>query len=352
MTALAPTKRTFSEHSFPERGDLPTLKSHPLIYGNVLDLIADTPLLKLPPSDDAPQATVWGKLEAWNPGGSVKDRICLAIIEDAEKRGLLTPGGTVVEPTSGNTGVGLAMVCRRKGYRCVLTMPQSMSLERRALLELMGAEVVLTPPEEQMNGAIRRAEAIALELEASGKNAFVPRQFDNQANPLVHEHTTGPEIVHALGELAIAAFVAGVGTGGTITGVGRYLKRQRPGCRIVGVEPESCPTLTTGQVGPTKIQGLAAGFVPENFDRSIVDEIRLVADRDAYDTKRALGRRSGILVGISAGAAVHAAYAVARSLKPEQHVVVVLPDTGERYFSLDEYFKPKADVTATALAAR
>lgn len=345
MSAPASIESSATPRNFPERSDLPKTKSHPLIYDHVLELISDTPLLKLPPQGEARQATVWGKLESWNPGGSVKDRICLAIIEDAEARGLLLPGGTVVEPTSGNTGIGLALVCRRKGYRCLLTMPQSMSLERRALLELMGAELVLTPPEEQMNGAIRRAEAIAAELTSAGKNAFVPHQFKNRANPEVHERTTGPEILHALGDLPLAAFVAGVGTGGTISGVGRYMKLQRPNCRIVGVEPEACPTLTKGEVGPTKIQGLAAGFVPPNFDRAVVDEIRLVSDQAAYGTKRALAQRAGILVGISAGAAAFVAYELARELGAEQNVVVVLPDTGERYFSLDEYFKPKTEVT-------
>ncbi len=183
MSAPASIEQSSTPRHFPERSDLPKAKSHPLIYDNVLELITDTPLLKLPRLDDEPQATVWGKLEAWNPGGSVKDRICLAIIEDAEKRGLLVPGGTVVEPTSGNTGIGLALVCRRKGYRCVLTMPQSMSLERRALLELMGAEVVLTPAEEQMHGAIRRAESIAAEITATGNNAFVPHQFEKSSKP-------------------------------------------------------------------------------------------------------------------------------------------------------------------------
>lgn len=348
MSAPATSDRTLDPRHYPERSDLPRAKSHPLIYDNILELVGDTPLLKLPPMGHERQATVWGKLEAWNPGGSVKDRICLAIIEDAEARGLLLPGGTVVEPTSGNTGVGLALVCRRKGYRCVLTMPQSMSLERRALLELMGAELVLTPPEEQMQGAIRRAQTIARELLDAGNNAFVPRQFENEANPEIHERSTGPEIIHALGDLPLAAFVAGVGTGGTVSGAGRYLKQQRPNCRIVGVEPEACPTLSSGQVGPTKIQGLAAGFVPANFDRSVVDELRLVSDRDAYDTKRFLAQNAGILVGISAGAAARVAYDIAKSSSPEQNIVVVLPDTGERYFSLDEYFKPKPDATPKA----
>lgn len=320
------------------RFDLPPLARHPLVYQNVLNLIGDTPLLLLPPEQNTEGAVVsggnvWGKLEAWNPGGSIKDRICLAMIEEAEAQGLLRPGGTVVEPTSGNTGVGLALVCRRKGYRCVLTMPQSMSLERRALLELMGAELVLTPPEEQMPGAIRKASELAEEL-----GAFVPHQFENQANPKIHASTTGPEIMAALGDLSLGAFVAGVGTGGTISGVGRYLRGCSPHTKIVAVEPESCPTLTKGTTGPTKIQGLAPGFVPANLDRSVVDEIRTVSDVAAYETKRALGRRAGLLVGISAGAAARAAYDVARQLGPGSNVVVVLPDTGERYFSLDQYF--------------
>lgn len=316
------------------RPDLPPLAQHPLVYGQILDLVTDTPLLRLPKDGSDAQGTVWGKLEAWNPGGSVKDRISLAIIERAEAEGALRPGGVVVEPTSGNTGIGLALVCRRKGYRCVLTMPQSMSLERRALLELMGAELVMTPPEEQMQGAISKANQLAAEL-----GAFVPHQFQNNANPEVHERTTAPEIHHALGDLSWDAFVAGVGTGGTITGVGRYLRKHSPRTRIVAVEPESCPTLSTGAVGPTKIQGLAAGFVPENFDREVVHEIRTVSDRRAYEAKGAFGSRAGLLVGISAGAAASVAYDLARELGPDANVVVVLPDTGERYFSLDDYFK-------------
>lgn len=319
-----------------KRTDLPPLAQHPLVYNHILNLVTDTPLLKLPKDGDAPQATVWGKVEAWNPGGSVKDRIGLAIIEEAEAAGLLGPGGVVVEPTSGNTGVGLALVCRRKGYRCVLTMPQSMSLERRALLELMGAELVLTPPEEQMNGAISKANQLAAEL-----GAFMPHQFENNANPRIHERTTGPEITTALGDVALDVFVAGVGTGGTITGVGRYLRAHSPKTRIIAVEPAACPTLSTGAVGPTKIQGLAAGFEPHNFDRNVVDEIRTVSDERAYAVKQELGRRAGLLVGISAGAATSVAYDVARELGPNANVVVVLPDTGERYFSLDEYFKAR-----------
>lgn len=319
-----------------KRTDLPPLAQHPLVYDHILNLVTDTPLLKLPADGEAPQATVWGKLEAWNPGGSVKDRIGLAIIEEAEAAGLLGPGGVVVEPTSGNTGVGLALVCRRKGYRCVLTMPQSMSLERRALLELMGAELVLTPPEEQMNGAISKANQLAAEL-----GAFMPHQFENTANPRIHERTTGPEITAALGDVALDAFVAGVGTGGTITGVGRYLRAHSPKTRIIAVEPDACATLSKGAVGPTKIQGLAAGFEPDNFDRGVVDEIRTVSDERAYAVKQELGRRVGLLAGISAGAAASVAYDIARELGPSANVVVVLPDTGERYFSLDEYFKAR-----------
>jgi cysteine synthase A len=311
---------------------LPPIADHPLVYSNVLELIGDTPLVLLKLETDAPRARVWGKLESLNPGGSVKDRICLAMIEEAERSGALKPGGVVVEPTSGNTGIGLALVCKRKGYRCILTMPESMSLERRALLELMGAELVLTPAEEQMKGTIDKAAEIQAEL-----GAFVPRQFDNPANPDVHEHTTAPEILHALGDLPLDAFVAGVGTGGTVNGVGRLLRRERPDCRVIAVEPESCATISRGEVGPTKIQGLAAGFVPHNYDASVPHEVLTVSDRTAYETKLALAK-TGVLVGISAGAAVRVALDVARGLSPDQNVVVILPDTGERYFSLDEYF--------------
>jgi cysteine synthase len=311
---------------------LPPIAQHPNVYSNVLDLIGDTPLLAIAIENETPRAKVWGKIEAINPGGSVKDRIGLSMVERAEREGRLKPGGVVVEPTSGNTGIGLALVCKRRGYRCILTMPESMSLERRALLELMGAEVVLTPAQEQIPGALAKAEEIAKEL-----HAFIPHQFDNDANPEVHERTTAREILHALGDERLDAFVAGVGTGGTITGVGRVLRREMPGCRIIAVEPESCATLSRNEVGPTKIQGLAAGFVPHNYDAVVPHEIRTVSDRDAYLTKRALAR-SGLLVGISAGAATRVALDLAKTLPKENNVVVVLPDTGERYFSLDEYF--------------
>lgn len=312
----------------------PESKKHDRIYNSVLELIHDTPLVEIHLEAEVPRAKIWGKLESLNPGGSVKDRICLAMIESAESAGRLKPGGVVVEPTSGNTGIGLALVCARRGYRCILTMPESMSLERRALLELMGAEVVLTPAEDQMQGAIDRAQALAEKHEA-----FVPSQFDNGANPHVHSTHTAAEILHAMQGLPIAAFVAGIGTGGTITGVGRRLRQDAPECRLIGVEPESCATISRGEVGPTKIQGWAAGFVPRNFDREVPHEVRTVTDQAAYEVKLALARQEGLLMGISSGGAVRVALDVAKTLNPDQHVVVLLPDTGERYFSLDEYFE-------------
>ncbi|MFO0762816.1 MAG: cysteine synthase A [Byssovorax sp.] len=319
-----------------ERPDLPPLPSHPRVIDSVLDLVGDTPLFELRRMGDGrPRGRIFAKAEELNPGGSVKDRICLSMIEAAEAAGALVPGGVVVEPTSGNTGIGLALVCAAKGYRCILTMPASMSLERRQLLEAYGAEVVLTDPELQMEGAIEKAQAIA----AATPGAFFPGQFDNQENPRVHAAHTAQEILHAMANERIDAFVAGVGTGGTVSGVGAVLRRMRPAPKIIAVEPASSATISRGERGPTKIQGLAAGFVPKNYDASVVDEVRTVSDRDAYDTKVELARREGLLVGISAGAAVHVALAVAAELGPEANVVTVLCDTGERYFSLDEYFR-------------
>jgi cysteine synthase A len=302
------------------------------VVASVLDLVGDTPLVRVGRLG-ASGATVLAKCEQLNPGGSVKDRICLAMIEDAERAGRLGPGGVVVEPTSGNTGIGLAIVCRAKGYRCILTMPASMSLERRQVLEAYGAEIVLTEPELQMEGALAEARSIA----ARTPGAFVPSQFDNRANPRVHEETTAAEIVRALGG-APAAFVSGVGTGGTVSGVGRALKRIDRAVRVVAVEPQSCPTISRGERGPTKIQGLAAGFVPDNYDAAAVDEVRTVSDADAWATKVALARKEGLLVGISSGATVKVALEVARALPAEATVVTVLFDTGERYFSLEEHF--------------
>lgn len=304
-------------------------------YDSVLELVGDTPLIELRRIDTASaRGTVLAKTELSNPGGSVKDRICLAMIEAAERDGRLVPGGVVVEPTSGNTGIGLAVVCAAKRYRCILTMPASMSLERRQLLEAYGAEVVLTEPELQMEGAIARAREIA----AATPGSFSPSQFDNVDNPNAHAETTAREILHALGDGRIDAFVAAVGTGGTISGVGRVLRRERPGARIIAVEPDACATISRGERGPTKIQGLAAGFVPTNYDATVVHEVRTVGDRAAWDIKVALARTEGLLVGISAGANVRIALDVARELGPEAVVVTILCDTGERYFSLESYF--------------
>ncbi|WP_437765719.1 cysteine synthase A [Sorangium sp. So ce281] len=327
---------------------LPPLPSHPLVVDSLLDLVGDTPLFEICRVDAAtPRGRVFGKAEQQNPGGSLKDRICLAMIEGAEARGLLGAGGVVIEPTSGNTGIGLAIVCAAKGYRCILTMPASMSLERRQLLEAYGAEVVLTEPELQMEGAIARARELAADI----PGALILSQFDNPDNPRVHAETTAREILHAMAgldapgrpgprrSLTIDAFVAGVGTGGSVSGVGRVLKRMRAATRVIAVEPESCATISRGERGPTKIQGLAAGFVPANYDPGVVDEVRTVSDRAAYEVKAALARQEGLLVGISAGAAVRVALDVARELGPDANVVTVLCDTGERYFSLDEYFR-------------
>lgn len=320
----------------------PPLAKHPRVYETVLDLVGDTPLVRIPSELGAGGharggATVWGKLESANPAGSVKDRIALAMIEAAEREGRLKPGGTIIEPTSGNTGIGLALVCARRGYRCVLTMPASMSLERRALLEALGADVVLTDDQAQMQGAIEKAH----ELAAREPSAFMPQQFDNPNNPRVHEQTTAREILHTFADSRLDAFVAGVGTGGTITGVGRVLRAERPGCRVIAVEAESCATISRGERGPTKIQGWAAGFVPRNYAPEVPHEVRTVTDDDAYDMTRRLARHAGILVGISSGGAVKVALDVALELPPDGHVVVVLPDTGERYFSLDEFFQAR-----------
>ena len=312
----------------------------PIVVEDVLALVGDTPLVRLRRlGDGGPRADVWAKMEQANPAGSVKDRIAVAMIEDAERNGRLTKGGTVVEPTSGNTGIALAMACAVKGYRCVLTMPESMSLERRQLFEAFGAECVLTPEARQMEGAIARAAEIA----AATRGAFVLGQFENPANPRIHAETTAHEVLRAMDGATIDAFVAGIGTGGTISGVGEILRRElRPAPRIIGVEPASCATISRGERGPTKIQGLAAGFVPANYHAEVVDEVRVVSDDDAWATKEALARREGLLVGVSAGAAVFIALEVARELGVGKNVVTVLPDTGERYFSLAQFFPGEA----------
>ena len=304
------------------------------VVDSVLELIGETPLVRLRHLSPEGGATIWGKCEHLNPGGSVKDRICLAMIEAAEAEGRLKPGDTIVEPTSGNTGIGLALVCARKGYKLMLTMPASMSLERRALLEAYGVEIVLTEPDRVMEGAMEAARRIVEE-----RGAFMPEQFSNPANPGVHAAHTATEMLRAFEGETIDALVAAVGTGGTVSGVGEALKAHNPETRLFAVEPAASPVLIGGPPGPTKIQGLNAGFVPENYHGDIVDEVIGVSDQDAWDTKLALAKKEGLLLGISAGANVWAASEVAKKLGPGKTVVTILCDTGERYFSLGEYFK-------------
>lgn len=304
-----------------------------LIKSNVLELIGQTPMVKLSKLSPESGATIVGKLESFNPGGSIKDRIALNMILDAEKRGILKRGATIVEPTSGNTGVGLAMVCAVKGYRLILVMPASMSIERRRLLKAYGAEFVLTPPELGMKGAVDKAN----ELVSQNSNYFLPQQFENPANPATHQETTAIEILNQTGG-RLDAFVSAVGTGGTLTGVAKVLKEKIPTVKIVAVEPAASPVLSGGKPSPHKIQGIGAGFIPKILDTSIIDEIITVTNEEAYETTRQLSRKEGILAGISSGAAVFAATKVAKAMKPGQLVVAILPDTGERYLSVEDLF--------------
>jgi cysteine synthase A len=278
-------------------------------------------------------AEVYGKVEYFNPGGSVKDRIGLSMIEDAEKRGLIAKGSTIVEPTSGNTGIGLALVAAVKGYRLILTMPEGMSLERGGILSSLGAEIIMTPAPEAMAGAVRKAE----EILAANPDYYMPQQFNNPANPAVHRRTTAVEIWEGMGG-RIDAFVAAVGTGGTITGVGEVLKDKNPSVHIVAVEPKGSPVLSGGQAGPHRIQGIGAGFIPRVLNVSILDEIIQVSDRDAYETSRRLAIEEGLLGGISSGASVYGALQVAKRMK-RGRIVVVLPDSRERYFSIEKYLQ-------------
>jgi len=306
------------------------------INNNVLDTIGKTPLIRLNKLTQGIDATVVGKLESRNPGGSVKDRICYSMIVEAEKQGLLKPGATIIEPTSGNTGIGLAMVAAVKGYKLILTMPETMSIERRNLLKAYGAQLVLTPGPDGMGGAIKKAE----ELLASTPNSFMPQQFKNLANPKIHRETTGPEIWEDT-DGKIDILVAGVGTGGTITGVAEYIKPLKPTFKTVAVEPAASPVLSGGKKGPHRIQGIGAGFKPDVLKLDLVDEIFKVTDDDALKTARKLAQKEGLLVGISAGAAVYAALQVAK--RPENKgklIVVVLPDTGERYLSTPLFQEP------------
>jgi cysteine synthase A len=303
---------------------------------SMLSLIGGTPLVRLRHLVDATMADVFCKCEQFNPGGSLKDRIALSMIEAAEREGRLTPGKSViVEPTSGNTGVGLALVAAAKGYRLILTMPDNMSLERRALLKAYGATLHLTPAALVMKGAVDKAVELARDI----PNAFMPQQFNNPANPDAHRRTTGPEILAQLGNRSPDAFVHGVGTGGTITGVGQVLRKAKPDVRIVAVEPEVSAVLSGGKPGEHRIDGIGAGFVPAILDRAVLSEVRTISETDAQRTKLALARREGLLVGISAGASVKIALDVARELGPGKTVVTILCDTGERYFSSDAYFE-------------
>ncbi len=299
------------------------------ISDSILDLVGNTPMVRLNRVVPEGSATVLAKLESFNPMSSVKDRIAKSMIEAAERKGKVNKDTTIIEPTSGNTGIGLAMVCAVKGYRLVLTMPETMTLERRKLLAAFGAQLVLTPGPEGMNGAIKRAEELVKET----PNSFIPQQFKNKANPWVHKKTTAKEILKATDR--VDAFVAGVGTGGTITGVGNVLRKKNPQVKIVAVEPEDSPVLSGGKPGPHKIQGIGAGFVPEVLDQKVYDRIIKVSTKDAQETTRALAKKEGILVGISSGAATFAALQIAKDLGAGKVVVVVLPDTGERYLSTD-----------------
>lgn len=295
--------------------------------------IGKTPLVRLNRLSDESGAAIFGKVEFANPGGSVKDRICLNMINEAERTGALQPGGTIVEPTSGNTGIGLALIAAVRGYKLILVMPESMSLERASLLSSYGAQLILTPAWEGMQGSIREAENII----AQNPEYFMPDQFSNPANPAIHRATTALEIWDAM-DGKIDAFVAAVGTGGTITGCGEVMKERAPDTKIVAVEPAGSPVLSGGAPGPHKIQGIGAGFVPKVLNRSIIDDIIRVTDDQAYQTTKLLAKKEGLLVGISAGANVFAAQQVAKDLRPDQHVVTVLCDTGERYLSIEKYF--------------
>lgn len=301
------------------------------IAKSIADLVGKTPLLELSNYKSANElkANLFGKLEYFNPAGSVKDRIAKAMIEDAEEKGLLKPGYTIIEPTSGNTGIGLASIAAARKYRLIITMPETMSVERRNLLKAYGAELVLTEGAKGMKGAIAKAEELAKDI----PDSFIPAQFSNAANPQVHRATTGPEIWEDI-DGRVDIFVAGIGTGGTITGVGEYLKSKNPNIKVIAVEPSASPVLSKGTPGPHKIQGIGAGFIPDTLNTSVYDEIITVENDDAFATGKEIAKQEGVLVGISAGAALWAATQVANRPENEgKNIVVVFPDTGERYLS-------------------
>ena len=301
------------------------------IVNNVSELIGQTPMVKLNGSAEEDSADIYLKLEYMNPGSSVKDRIALAMIEEGEKSGDLKEGDTIIEPTSGNTGIGLAMVAAAKGYKSILVMPDTMSQERRNLLRAYGADLVLTPGSEGMKGAIKKAAELQKQ-----HNYFMPQQFNNEANPRIHEKTTGPEIVEQMGD-QLDAFVAGIGTGGTITGAGKVLKAHYPDIKIHAIEPEGSPVLSGGDPGPHKIQGIGAGFVPGILNTEIYDEVHQVNTEDSFDAAREAARKDGILGGISSGSAIHVAKQVAKKLGKGKKVVAVIPSNGERYLSTPLY---------------
>jgi cysteine synthase A len=302
-------------------------------HKQITELIGRTPLVRLNQLSPEGAATIYAKVESFNPGGSVKDRICLNMINEAERQGKLKPGGTIVEPTSGNTGIGLALIAAVRGYKLILVMPESMSMERASLLSSYGAQLVLTAAWEGMKGSIKEAESIV----AQNPSYFMPDQFSNPANPAMHRQTTALEIWEAL-DGRIDALVAAVGTGGTITGCGEVFKQHNAHIRVVAVEPSGSPVLSGGDPGPHKIQGIGAGFVPKVLNRSILDGVVTVTDDQAYQTAKLLAKREGLLVGISSGANVFAAQKIAQELGPGKNVVTVLCDTGERYISIEKYF--------------
>ena len=305
------------------------------IYTSAEQLIGATPLLEAAHimKEEGLRARLLIKLEGFNPGGSAKDRVGLAMIDNAEKKGILKPGSVIIEPTSGNTGIGLAVVAAARGYRAIIVMPDSMSMERRMLMTAYGAELVLTPGSEGMKGAIKKAEELARDI----PDSFIPGQFDNPANPQAHYDATGPEIWNDT-DCEVDIFVGGVGTGGTITGVGRYLKERKPDAKVVAVEPAASPLLSKGVAGPHGIQGIGANFVPSVLERNVIDEIITVTDEEAMAAGRSMGRREGVLIGISGGACLHAAIEVAkREENAGKTIVALMPDSGDRYLSTDLY---------------